>query len=98
MSLNSYNDITLRLDTNNNNANSYLRIMDGTTGDGTFAWIGSVGGTKCMEITGRFTASSYIYTGSWLSNTTQGHGLYSYQNSMHFYGAVSYTHLRAHET
>ena len=31
VSINSYNDITLRLDSNNNNATSALRVMDGTT-------------------------------------------------------------------
>jgi hypothetical protein len=33
ISINSYNDINLRLDTNNNNTNSYLRIHDNTTGN-----------------------------------------------------------------
>jgi len=35
ISINSYNDITMRLDSNSNNTNSYLRIMDNTVGSAT---------------------------------------------------------------
>ena len=50
VSINSFNDITLRLDSNGNNANSYLRISDNTTGDGTFAWIGRESGVASMYL------------------------------------------------
>jgi hypothetical protein len=41
MSLNSFNDINLRLDANNNNGNSYVRIHDNSTGNGqNVAYIG----------------------------------------------------------
>jgi hypothetical protein len=45
ISINSFNDITLRLDTNGNNAESYLRIMNDTSGNNTFASIGYNGST-----------------------------------------------------
>ena len=40
ISINSFNDITLRLDANNNNTESYLRIMNNTSGTNTIAHIG----------------------------------------------------------
>jgi len=40
LSINSFNDITLRLDSNNNNAESYVRIMNNTSGTNTIAHIG----------------------------------------------------------
>jgi hypothetical protein len=45
MSINSFNDINLRLDANNNNANSYVRIHDNTAGNATnVGYIGSESG------------------------------------------------------
>tara|TARA_Y100000389_G_scaffold33334_1_gene28376 strand:+ start:1243 stop:11277 length:10035 start_codon:yes stop_codon:yes gene_type:complete len=35
ISINSYNDITMRIDSNSNNTNSYFRIMDNTPGSAT---------------------------------------------------------------
>jgi len=46
MSLNSYNDIVLRVDSNNNNGNSYVRFMNNSIGNGQFAYIGREGGTS----------------------------------------------------
>ena len=40
MSINSYNDINLRIDSNNNDNASYVRFHMHTTGDGQFAYIG----------------------------------------------------------
>ena len=58
VSINSYNDVTIRLDTNNNNNNSYLRISDNTSGNGTFAWIGRESGVGAMYLEGRLTISN----------------------------------------
>ena len=44
MSLNSYNDIVLRIDSNNNNTNSYVRFMDNSIGSNQFAYIGRQNG------------------------------------------------------
>ena len=45
MSLNSFNDINLRLDSNNNNGNSYVRIHDNGSGNAqNVAYIGREGG------------------------------------------------------
>jgi hypothetical protein len=40
LSINSFNDITLRLDSNNNNVESYVRVMNNTQGANTIAHIG----------------------------------------------------------
>jgi hypothetical protein len=45
VSINSYNDINLRLDSNNNNTNSYVRIHDNSAGNGqNVAYIGRENG------------------------------------------------------
>ena len=46
MSINSFNDIILRLDSNNNNNNSYVRFMDNTDGNNQFAYIGRESGNS----------------------------------------------------
>ncbi len=53
MSINSYNDITLRLDTNGNNSDSYLRISKNVTGsNGVFAYTGYNGSAYLSYFTG----------------------------------------------
>ena len=44
MSINSYNDIILRIDTNSNNSSSYVRFSDNSIGNGQFAYIGRQSG------------------------------------------------------
>ena len=51
ISINSYNDITLRLDTNNNNSGSYLRIMNNTTGSADIAYLGFDGTQTVAKLT-----------------------------------------------
>jgi len=46
MSINSFNDIILRIDSNNNNNNSYVRFMDNTDGNNQFAYIGRESGNS----------------------------------------------------
>ena len=58
LSINSYNDITLRLDSNNNNSESYLRITNNTQGQGTIAYIGYDGSTTVAYFGGVATAAS----------------------------------------
>lgn len=60
ISINSYNDITLRLDTNNNNGASYLRITNNTssTGGNTIAYIGHDGSTNVSWFSGVVTAGN----------------------------------------
>ena len=60
ISINSYNDITLRLDTNNNNGASYLRITNNTssTGGNTIAYIGYDGSTNVSWFSGVVTAGN----------------------------------------
>ena len=58
ISINSYNDITLRLDANNNNSESYLRIMNNTQGSNTIAYIGYDGSTSVAWFGGVATASN----------------------------------------
>jgi hypothetical protein len=45
ISINSYNDITFRLDSNGNNAASYVRFMNDSTGNNTFSSLGYDGST-----------------------------------------------------
>jgi len=46
VSINSFNDIMLRIDANDNNGNSYVRFMDNTSGNNQFAYIGREGGNS----------------------------------------------------
>jgi hypothetical protein len=61
MSINSYNDINLRIDTNDNDSSSYVRFHHHTTGENTFAYIGY---NHCisefqMFLAGMYCTSSY---------------------------------------
>lgn len=58
ISINSFNDITLRLDANNNNSESYLRIMNNTPGNSPIAYIGYDGGSSVAWFGGVVTAVS----------------------------------------
>ena len=58
ISINSFNDITLRLDSNNNNSESYLRIMNNTPGNSPIAYIGYDGGSSVAWFGGVVTAVS----------------------------------------
>ena len=53
ISINSYNDITLRLDTNSNNSGSYLRIMNDSTGNNVGSWFGYDGTRWVNRLWGR---------------------------------------------
>jgi hypothetical protein len=60
MIINSYNDINLRLDANNNNTNSYIRIHDNTTGNATnVGYIGSENGNHIAYFGNRVYANIY---------------------------------------
>jgi hypothetical protein len=60
MSINSFNDINLRLDANNNNANSYIRIHDNTTGNATnVGYIGSESGNHIAYFGNRVYGAIY---------------------------------------
>jgi hypothetical protein len=58
LSINSFNDITLRLDANNNNSESYVRIMNNTQGSNTIAYIGHDGGSPVAWFGGVVTAAN----------------------------------------
>jgi hypothetical protein len=58
LSINSFNDITLRLDANNNNAESYVRIMNNTQGANTIAYIGHDGSSSVAWFGGVVTAAN----------------------------------------
>jgi len=58
ISINSWNDITLRLDSNDNNGESYLRIMNNTSGSNTIAYIGHDGGSAVAWFQGVVTAGN----------------------------------------
>jgi len=60
VSLNSFNDIILRLDSNNNNTNSYVRFMDNSAGNGQFAYIGRENGSSIMELYGDIYANRFL--------------------------------------
>jgi hypothetical protein len=60
MSINSFNDINLRLDSNDNNTNSYVRIHDNSTGNAmTVAYIGREGGNAIAYFNNRVYANIY---------------------------------------
>ena len=60
ISINSYNDITLRLDSNSNNTNSYLRIMDNTVGNATnVAYLGRENGNAVAYFYNRVYGQVY---------------------------------------
>ena len=63
VSINSYNDITLRLDSNDNNSASYLRVSNNTYGNGTFAYMGYNGSAYLAYFTGTgyFTGDVIAY-------------------------------------
>ena len=58
ISINSYNDITLRIDSNGNNSASYVRFMNDTTGSNQFAYIGYDGSTYIASFNGNVFAGS----------------------------------------
>jgi len=60
MSINSYNDITLRLDSNANNSTSYVRYMNDTTGANQFAYIGYNGSAYEAYFTGTVYATGDV--------------------------------------
>jgi hypothetical protein len=45
-----------------------------------------------------YYASGDIYIGKWFNGQAQGYGEMIWVSGSHYIGAVSYTHLRAHET
>lgn len=61
MSINSYNDINLRIDSNDNDASSYVRFHHHTTGDNQFAYIGYNNdiGQFQMFLAGMYCTNSY---------------------------------------
>jgi hypothetical protein len=60
MSINSFNDINLRLDANNNNTNSYVRIHDNSTGNGqNVAYIGRENGNAIAYFYNRVYGNIY---------------------------------------
>jgi hypothetical protein len=59
ISINSYNDIILRLDSNSNNSNSYLRVMDNTRGNNQIAYIGSESGNAIAYFYNRVYGAIY---------------------------------------
>jgi hypothetical protein len=67
VSLNSFNDINLRLDANNNNSNSYVRIHDNSTGNGqNVAYIGRESDNAIAYFYNRvYGAIYYDHDGSW---------------------------------
>jgi len=67
VSLNSFNDINLRLDANNNNGNSYLRIHDDSTTNGqNVAYIGREGGNAIAYFYNRVYGNIYYdHDGNW---------------------------------
>lgn len=60
ISINSFNDITLRLDANNNNVESYVRVMNNTQGANTIAYIGYNGSNVVSWFDGSLTANGYM--------------------------------------
>ena len=78
VSLNSFNDITSRVDANNNNTYSYLRLMDNSTGDNTFTYMSGENGNPIAYfynrmysgvMYNRYDSSKYLdrYTGDYTS-------------------------------
>jgi hypothetical protein len=62
MSINSFNDINLRLDSNDNNANSYVRIHDNTTGQSvSVAYIGRESGNPIAYFNNRVYGNVYYH-------------------------------------
>lgn len=62
MSINSFNDIILRIDSNNNNTNSYVRFMDNTSGNNQFAYIGRENGSAIAYFGGAVYGSIFYDT------------------------------------
>jgi hypothetical protein len=58
ISINSWNDITLRIDSNGNNSASYVRFMNDTTGSNQFAYIGYDGSNYIASFNGNVFAGS----------------------------------------
>jgi predicted heme/steroid binding protein len=86
MSLNSFNDITLRLDSNDNNANSYLRISNNTTGSGTIAWIGYESGMNQNYFSGSVGISASPRTDGYKLN--MGGSIHLNGNSVDYVGSL----------
>jgi hypothetical protein len=86
VSLNSYNDITLRLDSNNNNANSYLRISNNSAGDGTIAWIGYESGMNQNYFSGSVGISAGPRTDGYRLN--MGGSIHLNGNSVDYVGSL----------
>ncbi len=80
MSINSFNDINLRIDTNDNDASSYVRFHHHTTGDNQFAYIGYNNdiGQFQMFLAGMYctNSSGYCYNDGYTS-ANYGSGAYS---------------------
>ena len=60
MSINSFNDINLRLDSNGNNGDSYVRFHNDTTGNNVFSWIGYNGSNYAAS----FARDIYVQGGT----------------------------------
>lgn len=86
MSINSYNDITLRLDSNDNNGNSYLRISNNTTGSGTIAWIGYESGMNQNYFSGSVGISAGPRTDGYKLN--MGGSIHLNGNSVDYVGSL----------
>jgi len=81
ISINSYNDITLRLDSNNNNSASYFRIMNNTTGNNIISYIGFDGTYSTAQLpsfvgvnSGPTTSYNLNVNGSVNATTYYGNG------------------------
>ena len=86
VSLNSYNDITFRLDANNNNNNSYLRISNNSGGDGTIAWIGYESGLNQNYFSGSMGISNSPRTDGYKLN--MGGSIHLNGNSVDYLGSL----------
>jgi len=60
MSINSYNDITLRIDSNNNNNVSYVRFMNDSSGNNQFGYIGYDGSKYLQYLNGTIRAATDV--------------------------------------
>lgn len=91
LSINSYNDVTIRLDSNSNNADSYLRVYANTTTNvgGTIAfWTGAVGTSPQTQVYGNLGVNTGPRTDTYRLNMG-GHihmnnNNIDYVNQLHF--------------
>ena len=82
ISINSYNDITLRLDTNSNNNNSYVRIMNNTTGNNVGSWFGYNGSQWVNRLWGNVGINAEPRTDSY--KLAMGGAVYMANNPIHY--------------